>query len=364
MGPDWDSLRLRFPASAVDILRKLYEKPGSLSVTAENVAADARCAPAEAERFLESLAAEHWLERRESIRCSACGSEVDETHDDGNCPVLQQPFVPRPTVRYELRRGAPRDVPWVLVLHGMNTRGTWQEELSWLISRSYRTATPVAIYKYGIVRPGVLFRRRQRQLAANLAEKIVTLAHEASGDGYGGTPDVIAHSFGTWLIAHALAADARLRIGRLILLGCIVRPDFDWQRLVRKGRIERILNHGASRDIWARVSDLAIPDSGPGGVRGFPPPVVNVTSSGLRHSDYFLPTTRMTELFTNIWQPFLKWEDVPPLPGQHDPAQWKPKPAALRALTRTIVIALFALLTGAAGGVWLWGLWSLIAPLL
>ena len=68
-------------------------------------------------------------------------------------------------IRVYVHESTPsRDVRWVLTLHGMNTRGSWQEQFNWLVSKTYRYAIPVAIYKYGIVRPGAFLKFRQRQL--------------------------------------------------------------------------------------------------------------------------------------------------------------------------------------------------------
>ena len=39
----------------------------------------------------------------------------------------------------------------------MNTLGDWQEKLTWLVGRMYGRMVPVAIYKYGVIRPGVMF---------------------------------------------------------------------------------------------------------------------------------------------------------------------------------------------------------------
>ena len=345
MTPDWYALERRFSPSAVAHLRALYGTPGSFTLTSDGLAKDTQVSVAEAVQFLQTLAAGGSLTRRESLRCAQCGTSLNDVGARDECPACRTSFddlEPVRTVRYELQREPPRDVPWVLVLHGMNTTGTWQEELSWLIGRSYRRMVPVAIYKYGIIRPGVLFRRRQRMLVRRLVAKILMLSGQAAESGYGGKPDVIAHSFGTWMIAHALQSDPRVRIGRLVLLGCIVRPDFDWDALVQSGRVERIMNHGAAADIWVRLAHLAIPDSGPGGLRGFPAPVENLSTARLSHSGYFRPDEQMRYFFTRNWQPFLSWETVPPLPDGTTPRPWRPLPWPVRTATRLLTIGAVA----------------------
>lgn len=342
MIPDWEALSGEFDARLVTSLRALYETPGSFSIVARDLARDTKTTSAEAEALLGRLVQLELLERKTFRECAHCGHRLDDS-DREKCPACGTWFVdqpPKEEVRYVLSREAPRDVRWVLVLHGMNTSGTWQEELSWLISRSYRRTVPVAIYKYGIVRPGVLFRWRQRMIRRGLVAKIVKLSGEASGSGFGGKPDVIAHSFGTWLITDALAKDDRVRIGRLILLGSIVPPDFNWTSI--RGHVEAILNHGATADAWVRVAQLAIPSSGPSGVRGLCAPAINVAASGLGHSDYFAPDDRMRELFSRVWRPFLSWETLPTLPGTFTPRKWRALPRIITFITRWTAIALMA----------------------
>ncbi len=363
MTPEWNELEKRFPRAAVEHIHGLYDTPGGFSVTSDDLASEAKISGSEAKELLEELVRGGILTHHEYTECGKCATRLDDIEVRDECPECHCSFVDeerKNVERYELRREPPRDVRWVLVLHGMNTRGTWQEELSWLISRSYRRMIPVAIYKYGIIRPGVLFRWRQRMLVRGLAAKIRSLSGQAAGSGYGGKPDVIAHSFGTWMIAHALSSERSIRIGRLILLGCIVRPDFDWNQLVTSGQVGQILNHGASRDIWARIAQFVIPDSGPGGRRGFPPPVVNVMAEGLHHSDYFDPESRMRDLFTRVWQRFLAWETVPPLPDQVAHRSWKALLRPIHFFTRSLVIGVLVLFLALLGCVGVLGVAGLL----
>lgn len=363
MIPDWNLLERDFPAAAVAYIRHLYEQPGSFSVTAHDGAKDTGASEANIRKLLERLSDAGALERRTYISCGNCTKNLDGMPDEDECPFCHAAFVdvPRSTeVRYQLDREPPRDVSWVLVLHGMNTSGTWQEELSWLIGRSYRRMVPVAIYKYGVIRPGVLFRFRQRQIMRSVIARFVTMANEAKDAGYDAPPDVIAHSFGTWLIAEVLSHDQRIKLGRLVLLGAIVRPDFDWAAIVERGQVESVLNHGAARDGWARAAQFAIPNSGPGGVRGFQLPVRNVLTSDLGHSDYFAPNERMRGLFSTVWRPFLAWQSPPKLPGEVEARSWRQAPALVRVTTWLLVIGLVLLAGVIAIAVEALGLWQLV----
>jgi pimeloyl-ACP methyl ester carboxylesterase len=362
MTPDWQALEGQFPPAAVRLLRDRFQTPGSFSVTVRDLAQDSKSADRDAEALLEAFVTAGTLTKQTYLHCVKCGADVSGDDQNGDCHGCGTAFideVPSSVVRYQLDREAPRDVPWVLVLHGMNTRGTWQEELTWLIARSYKRMVPVAIYKYGVVRPGVLFRWRQRAIVRRVITKFVELSKQARDAGFDGAPDVIAHSFGTWLIAHALD-DRRVRVGRLILLGSIVPPDFEWAPLVAGGRVGMVLNHGATNDFWVKVSQYGIPDSGPGGRVGYPEPVLNVAASGLGHSDYFAPEQRMRELFAGVWQPFLRWESVPPFDGAFKASPWRGAPSLVRIATRLLAISLVGCIMIAFVLIFACGLWCLL----
>jgi hypothetical protein len=265
------------------------------------------------------------------------------------CPHCQQAFVdigaPEPRTFYTHVGRRRRDVRWALVLHGMNTRGVCQEELNWLVSRTYGRSVPVAIYKYGVVRPGAILTFRLKALTRQLIARIRHLSGQTEETGFGGVPDVLAHSLGTWLLGHALQKDPTLRVGRVILTGCILRPDFDWAALIAKNQVEAVLCHYGTKDFWAGVAHYVIPDSGPSGRRGFndTTAIIHFKSPGVHHSDFFLEQ-RMSAFYGEIWQQFL----TSPVPGALQPEQksrkaWRPTIWVLRARLLRWTILLLAL---------------------
>lgn len=118
--------------------------------------------------------------------------------------------------------------------------------------------------------------------------------------GFEGNPDVIAHSFGTWLVGHLLLDEARrvpserLAFGRVILLGSILRPDFNWKGLKDAGLVEEVLNHFGTHDRVVPFAHATIWDSGPSGVRGFDGnDALNLRAEGCGHGD-LLSVTKST----------------------------------------------------------------------
>jgi pimeloyl-ACP methyl ester carboxylesterase len=356
---DWQELRQHYPATWVDSFERSAVRGKAINLSREDLLRF-DFTPGERERFvnlpakgaelLEKLRQAGWLERKDHRECPICHFFLGDDAPPDNCPNIESERGPHAytddgdegplEVRLYSRPGIDRrDVGWLLALHGMNTRGAWQESFNWLVSTSYGRMVPVAIYKYGAVRPGVLSRRRQRTLMKRLVARIERVSREVAKIIDDPRPDVIAHSFGTFLLGHALHRHPKLRVGRVVTLGCILRPDFDWVTLVQRGQVDAVLNHFGTKDFWARIAHYAIPDAGPAGRRGFDfyerawpeafrpegqRRLFNVRAEGLRHSDFFQDAERgstLARLFAEVWQPFLTTKNAEDL-ARALPAEW------------------------------------------
>lgn len=349
----WRELGAKHPEELVAALRRTFDGESSFEITPAELSAETSRGSDDARALLHDAADRDFLTRRTRPICPACEEELPEDCEElPECPYCRNDLTAVPPIVEELfaHRGIrKRDVDWVLALHGMNTDGAWQEGFNWLVSRTYARMVPVAIYKYGVVRPGVLFPARQRQLARRLADRMRRLQSEAEVAGFHGPPDVIAHSFGTWLLGHALQDNPDLRVGRVIVAGCILRPDFDWDTLLARGQVETVLNHFATRDIWVRASQYVIPGSGPAGWRGFDgTAVINIPLVDAGHSDFFEPDA-MPRIFRDVWRPFLSLptaELVERSPVEAPTEGWKPVPWIIRATLPRYTIVLTALAVG------------------
>ena len=356
----WATIRADASPTCVDWLRTRLAQPGLADLTADELANTAGCTLAEAGGVLERAVTAELLTRRIAITCPCCSQELspEELDDTGLCPLCNRAFTdcdsgPEPQVHY-IREAEPgRSVPWVLVLHGMNTRGRWQEELAWLIATTYGRSVPVFIYKYGRVVTGVLLGWRRRSLTRKLSRRIERLGGERQEDRLGSRPDVIAHSFGTWMLGHALASTdpelANLAVGRIVLLGSILRPSFSWSNVVARGRAEAVLNHYGSADHWAGLGGYVIYDAGPSGRRGFDPVadtgrdqrVINREAPGFGHSSFF-QIGCIRKVYLDSWKPFLT-EPLSRLQALEQgprPAPWHAPPRELRFAAAFFAFAL------------------------
>jgi hypothetical protein len=61
--------------------------------------------------------------------------------------------------------------------------------------------------------------------------------------------DMVAHSFGTYLVCKAISLHIACKFGRVALAGSVVRRDFPWANLGRSLRVEKVRNYQGSRDL-------------------------------------------------------------------------------------------------------------------
>jgi hypothetical protein len=377
MADYWREIARRFPGAPVVQLREQFDlRLGEFRTSALD------SPEAEALALLEQVAADGWIGRVERFRCAnrrdfltqqeAAGVECPYCHASLNNPgdVINE-------IVFTHQLPPMRTVDWVVAVHGMNTTGAWQEALSWKISTTWGQSVPVAVYKYGLVMAGVVLAWRRRKLQRELRAKIAVLKKEALRRGFNGKPDLIAHSFGTWLIGHLLEdelkrnADDRLQFGRIILTGSILRPDYDWRRIKAGELVDDVLNHYGTVDKVVPCAHATIWDSGPSGRRGFDgTEVINVRAAGMGHSDLFSierqfadGRTALETSYWDYWRPFLTLPQVElvSLPERRDPAKpWRPFVWILRGtifplVALPLVMALGAELAAVAGRVlWPW----------
>lgn len=309
------------------------------------------------QNFLSKTVLSGHLTKIEAWRCPVerCQHILDAGMvANGECPYCSADFrkegvEPEAIVRYRIVGAVSRDIHWMIVVHGMNSRAPWQEDFSWRIANKLKYSAPILIYKYGWATIDVLVVWRHRQLARVLGERIQRAVVHAAAHGITDPPDIVVHSFGSRLFMLVLNDPdfSELSFGRVICAGSIVRPDFDWSTLISKGRIEAVLNHVAGRDGAVPLAQFLIPGSGPGGKVGYlDKKALNVLSPEFGHSSCFSETILDQNLAEDgIWSRFLSY----PLAnfaanGAIEPKHWRPACAPLRWLARAIGVLIFTLL--------------------
>jgi hypothetical protein len=368
-----DSLRETFGNNAVDFLFARIAAGGAPEIDPALFASalvDGGIA-VDAIAFLNAAAAAGILQAVDLLRCPvpACPGYLSrEEIAAGRCPTCQTDLreygeEPIAIVRYRTGSLPTRDIPWFIAIHGMNTLGDWQQEFSWQVANKLKYHAPVLIYKYGLIRASVLVRWRHRAIARKLGYRIRGAVAHARMNQIAEPPDILIHSFGSQLFRLVLEMKefGDLNFGRVIAAGSVIRPDFDWGRLIEAGCVEAVLCHCAGKDLAVPAAQFFIPGCGPGGRHGFMDPAVsNVMSEGFGHSTVLAPTNLSTNLATGgIWDRFLT------APSGHldasstfKPEQRKAQPRLVRGSLRTLGVGILlttaSVLTFAGAWVVVW----------
>jgi pimeloyl-ACP methyl ester carboxylesterase len=225
--------------------------------------------------------------------------------------------------------------PLVISLHGIRTRGTWQKQLSSALSREGFIYEPM---DYGFFRAIqlVLPFMRERKMKWFLDQ------YNALTKGYRNPPSIIAHSFGTYLVARTLQKYAEVRFGYVIFCGSIVEVAYPWTRIADSSQVARVLNDYGGKDFWARTAVFFVNDAGPSGAKGFQDcatgRVINRHRPEFRHSDFFYQSN-----YERTWIPFLSGTDPTHLiPAERRKPNWKFRiVVALSAIISVLVLAYF-----------------------
>jgi hypothetical protein len=305
--------------------------------------------------LLDAAVAAGIVERVKAWRCPnpTCNRTIDaDAVANRICPHCDVDFAkegddPTEITVYRIDGELSRSVPWLIAVHGFNTRGTWQEEFSWRIANKFKYHAPVLIYKYGLVRVGVLFTWRHRMLARELGQRIRKAIVLAKQNQIKEPPDIIVHSFGSQLFRQLLELEefSDLRFGRVIAVGSVIRPDFDWSFHIGNGRLEAVLNQCGALDWAVPFAQFTIPGTGPGGRHGFTDRAAkNVQNARYSHNSAFDETELQQNLMPGgLWDQFLR-EPISSFlhPAAFSPKPWAPAAWLFRLISRMTVIVLIA----------------------
>lgn len=191
------------------------------------------------------------------------------------------------------------DWPVVLTIHGIRTTGDWQRELTDVLTRHGFRHVPLGFGFFGALSLLIPWSRSRKVewFRGIYSEKFASAKHP---------PSVVAHSFGSYIVANAMLKYDDICFDKVILCGSIVSRAYPWTKiLVGRAQAYRVLNEAGGRDLWARLVEWVVSDAGASGVGGFldlaDGQVVQLIHERHEHSDYFHRRN-----FEQRWIPFLK----------------------------------------------------------
>jgi hypothetical protein len=204
----------------------------------------------------------------------------------------------------------PRHV--VFLLHGIRTQGEWAQRTAAILESDERIrARPIRYEFFDVIRfltPLSLFRDRPvRRIARLLRDELSRNPASLS---------IIAHSFGTFVVAKLLEQETDIRFHRLVLCGSIIPDSFDWERYGHRLDSDKdgdwqVVNDCGMRDVWPVLAKSVTWGYGSSGRFGFGHPRVKDRFFDTTHSGFF-----SSDFVAKYWVPYLSRGEI--LPGSLD----------------------------------------------
>lgn len=188
----------------------------------------------------------------------------------------------------------------IIPIHGILTRAQWMPELTALASIE---GWAVAPFIYGKRYPNILLIDYQKKAVIESFRSWISKirAH------YKGPISIIAHSFGTYIIAKYLqdGGDIANEINSIILCGSILNENYNWAEHIDNGKIGAIMNIISQDDIFVknmpRWADSLFGSAGYNGFNCKHDFFTQVQSKILNHNNII-----KEDVIINLWLPFLK----------------------------------------------------------
>lgn len=142
----------------------------------------------------------------------------------------------------------------VMSIHGWNSDRDWQHSLSNILSSLGYVSIP---YRYG----RKIFRIFKWQLNKDVEKFRKWYSLEINNKNYNISidkpfyrPSIVAHSLGTWILAKALLKDPDIKFDKIILVGSIIPPDYDWFKLILNDQVNKVIYERTNKDKVVRLS--------------------------------------------------------------------------------------------------------------
>jgi hypothetical protein len=185
----------------------------------------------------------------------------------------------------------------LLLIHGIRTHADWFETVTRIFaSESSCEVVPIR-YKYfdlikfispvGRGAPVRLIRKQLQNARAKYARAKIS---------------VIAHSFGTYALMHAIRDNRDIEIFRIILCGSVVPETWDFEDyFITRGESTDIVNDCGVRDVWPVLARCCSWGYGASGTFGKAGVGVRDRKFPYSHSDFFQPL-----FISRYWVPFIE----------------------------------------------------------
>jgi len=197
------------------------------------------------------------------------------------------------TILQQLKNPPAKEI--VVCIHGINTRGTWQEDFKALFAND--PSVEVMILKYGWFNPLYFwFPFFTRGIPVNkTVEQLLHIQNNHRNDNL----SIVSHSFGTYIVGKILKNHSYISINKLILSGSVLKENFDWNNIVTKP--VKIVNEVGVEDYLPLAAQSLSWGYGSAGLYGFGHALVEDRFHKKGHSDFFIG-----DFMRDFWVPIIK----------------------------------------------------------
>lgn len=190
----------------------------------------------------------------------------------------------------------------IIALHGIMSDAEWLIKLAPIASSNNWIYSP---FYYGKKYPNILLSDSEKMKMLEEFREFV----KNTSDKYSMKPNIIAHSFGTYIVGNYLKSfnfEPPIKFKNIIFAGSILATNFPWKECIEKESVKSIYNEVTTNDPWVphiKKTSWLKEDKlfGPAGTEGFTDKhdrIINNKSSAFDHSNML-----NEDIFENIWIP-------------------------------------------------------------
>jgi pimeloyl-ACP methyl ester carboxylesterase len=202
----------------------------------------------------------------------------------------------------------------VILVHGIRDFALWQSNIRSALEEEGFKSEPTNYGRFNLVQfliPIPYFRNQAIDAVWNQI-KIIKQNNDQA------LLSVVAHSFGTFVVARLIQKKFDIKFHRVIFCGSVVKYSFPFEQF--QGRfLEPIINEVGTRDIWPAIAESVTLGYGSAGTYGFRRPLVRDRwHNGASHGYFLDPVFCKT-----LWIPFLRdGTIVPAARNPESPRVW------------------------------------------
>ena len=200
----------------------------------------------------------------------------------------------------------------VITVHGIRTFAQWSGRLKSLLEAS-KPGIRVEHYNYGYFSAFAFLIPFLRWIEARRFRQ--ALLELVNGCAPGARIDIVAHSFGTFLVAKSLRhLPAGRNIDTIIFAGSVLKSSFPWDDFTQAGRVRRVVNECGLHDQVLVVNQMVALFMGMAGRVGFHGMIGNQVVNRyfpFGHSGYFGTGREDNAFMSERWLPLLTTRTQP-----------------------------------------------------